>query len=122
MRTDRERVEEQAIRDAFKDRPTIETLIERGEIDPQRIMTASAEESLLNILAALAKARRERGATLSEVARRSGIDVAALSRLEAGKNPNPTFETLSRFADALGLRLELLLVEARANAWSDRAD
>jgi transcriptional regulator with XRE-family HTH domain len=49
--------------------------------------------------------------TSAEIARESGIDLAAVSRLEAGKNPNPTFETLSRYAAALGLRLEVSLVE-----------
>jgi transcriptional regulator with XRE-family HTH domain len=48
---------------------------------------------------------------LTVIARRSGVDPASLSRLEAGKNPNPTFDTLSRYAAALGLRLDLSLVE-----------
>jgi transcriptional regulator with XRE-family HTH domain len=48
---------------------------------------------------------------LTEIARRSGVDPASLSRLETGKNPNPTFQTLSRYAAALGLRLDLSLVE-----------
>jgi DNA-binding phage protein len=95
----------------FQDRPTIQTLIERGEIGPERIMTRSAEESLLKGLIELREAREVRGLSLSEISRRSGIDLASLSRLEGGKNPNPTFETLSRYAQALGLRLELSLVE-----------
>lgn len=74
-------------------------------------MTLSAEESLLKGLIELREARQTRGLSLSEVSRRSGIDLASLSRLEGGKNPNPTFETLSRYAQALGLRLELSLVE-----------
>ena len=49
--------------------------------------------------------------SLSEVSRRSGIDLASPSRLEGGKNPNPTFETLSRYAEALGLRIDLSLTE-----------
>ncbi len=51
------------------------------------------------------------GSAWSEISRRSGIDLASLSRLEAGKNPNPTFETLSRYAHALGLRLDLSLAQ-----------
>lgn len=89
----------------------MQALVERGEIDPERIMTGFAEESLLKGLVELKRARQDRGLSLSEVSRRSGIDLASLSRLERGKNPNPTFETLSRYADALGLRLELSLVE-----------
>ncbi len=74
-------------------------------------MTRSAEESLLRGLVELQRARQDRGLSLSEISRRSGIDLASLSRLEAGKDPNPTFEILSRYADAPGLRLELPLVE-----------
>ena len=110
-RTAEEIAEEERVRETFRDRPSIRTLIERGEIDPERIMTGSAEESLLKGLVELKQARQDRGLTLSEISRRSGIDLASLSRLEGGKNPNPTFETLSRYADALGLRLELSLVE-----------
>jgi DNA-binding phage protein len=106
-----ERAEEQQVRDSFRDRPSIATLIERGEIDHERIMTGAVEESLLKGLIELRQARQVRGLSLSEVSRRSGIDLASLSRLEAGKNPNPTFETLSRYAEALGLRLELSLNE-----------
>ena len=110
-RTAEELAEEHQVRELFRDRPSVETLIERGEIDPERIMTGAAEESLLKGLSELRQARHARGLSLSEVSRRSGIDLASLSRLEAGKNPNPTFETLSRYAEAMGLRLELSLVE-----------
>jgi DNA-binding phage protein len=111
-RTADEIAEEAQVRAAFRDRPTLQTLIERGEIDPERIMTLAAEESLLKGLAELKRAREDRGLSLSEISRRSGIELASLSRLEGGKNPNPTFETLSRYAHALGLRLELSLVES----------
>ena len=49
--------------------------------------------------------------SLTDLADRSGIALATLSRLEAGKNPNPTFETLSRIATALGLELKLDVVD-----------
>jgi DNA-binding phage protein len=111
-RTAEEIAEEARVRDLFRDRPSTQTLIERGEIDPDRIMTLTAEESLLKGLIALKEARHARGLSLSEISRQSGIDLASLSRLEGGKNPNPTFETLSRYAQALGLRLELSLVES----------
>jgi DNA-binding phage protein len=110
-RTADEISDERRVRELFRDRPSVKSLIERGEIDPDRISAATAEESLLKTLSALQKARQSRGRSLTEIARESGIDLASLSRLEAGKNTNPTFETLSRYADALGLRLELSLVE-----------
>jgi DNA-binding phage protein len=121
-RTTEELAEERAVREHFANRPSIQALIERGDIDPERIMTGSAEESLLRILVALNEARRSLGLSLSEVARRSGIDLATLNQWEGGKDPNPTFETLSRYAEALGLRLELSLIEvetpAPAEKWS----
>jgi DNA-binding phage protein len=103
--------DEQRVRELFADRPSVKSLIDRGEIDSQRITTGTAEESLLETLGTLERARQSLGLSLTEIARRSGIDLASLSRLEAGKNPNPTFETLSRYAAALGLRLNLSLVE-----------
>ncbi len=109
-RTAEEIAEEEQVRATFSDRPSMKILIGRGEIDPDRVMTLAAEESLLKGLFQLKQAREDRGLTLSEISRRSGIDLASLSRLESGKNPNPTFETLSRYAHALGLRLELSLV------------
>jgi len=110
-RTADEIADEQRVRELFADRPSVKSLIDRGEIDSDRITTGTAEESLLETLGALEKARQSLGLSLTEIARRSGIDLASLSRLEAGKNPNPTFETLSRYAAALGLRLKISLVE-----------
>ena len=110
-RTADEIADEQRVRELFADRPSVKSLIDRGEIDSDRITTGTAEESLLETLGALEKARHSLGLSLTEIARRSGIDLASLSRLEAGKNPNPTFETLSRYAAALGLRLKISLVE-----------
>jgi DNA-binding phage protein len=115
-RTPEELAEEQEVRARFRDRPGPEALMARGEVDPERIMTGAAEASLYRVLAALKRARQERGLSASEVARRSGIDLAAVSRLEGGKNPNPTFETLSRYAEALGLRLDVALVETESPA------
>ena len=49
------------------------------------------------------KAEREKaGLSLAALAKRTGIDKAALSRLESGKQANPTLATLSRYAAALG--------------------
>src|SRR5260370_12082217 len=56
-------------------------------------------------VAELRKARSAAGLSLTQVADRSGIDKAALSRLERGLQPNPTIETLCRYAAALGKRM-----------------
>ncbi len=49
----------------------------------------------------LRKRREEHGLSLDAVAGRSGIDKAALSRLESGKQVNPTINTLLRYARAI---------------------
>jgi DNA-binding phage protein len=111
--TAEEVAEEEQVRATFRGRPNMKALIESGEIDSDRIMTLAAEESLLKGLLDLKQAREHRGLSLSEISRRSGIDLGSLSRLESGKNSNPTFETLSRYAQALGMRLELSLVDSQ---------
>jgi DNA-binding phage protein len=51
------------------------------------------------------KAREVRGLTVTEVASRMGVDHAAVSRLESGKQPNPTVNTVMRYVEAIGLRV-----------------
>ena len=45
------------------------------------------------------------------MAERSGIDKAALSRLENGHADNPTLETVIRYVTAIGKDLEWRLVD-----------
>jgi transcriptional regulator with XRE-family HTH domain len=47
--------------------------------------------------------------SLTQLAKATGIDKAALSRLESGLVDNPTISTLDRVAKALGKRLRLAL-------------
>ena len=54
--------------------------------------------------------RVERGLTVSELARRSGVAKGTVSKLEAGQATNPTVETLWALADALGASLSELIV------------
>ncbi len=64
-----------------------------------------ADEIRLRTFIGGLKAIRERnGLSLADVAERSGIDQAALSRLENGRG-NPTARTLSRYCHALGGRI-----------------
>ncbi len=63
----------------------------------------------------LRQARESAGLSLDEVASRSGIDKAQLSRLENGKVHDPRSSTLVRYAYAIGKRLAWSLedVESR---------
>jgi ribosome-binding protein aMBF1 (putative translation factor) len=110
-RTPEARAEEQAIRAAYADRPSVRELIERGEIDPDSISAGNVYYALLKTAAALKDAREARGLSLTDVSERSGIDRAALSRLENGQNLNPKIETIGRYAGALGLEVCISISE-----------
>src|SRR4051812_38385634 len=56
-------------------------------------------------------AREERGLSLSDLTQLTGMDQSALSKLETGRRPNPTIETLVRYAEAVGKRLVLSLTD-----------
>lgn len=53
--------------------------------------------------------RSDRGVTLRDVSEASGISIAYLSDLERGKLANPTLDTLTALAGALGVSLNELL-------------
>ena len=54
------------------------------------------------MLGTLKKHRQRQGLSLTDVANRSGMDRAAISRLENGVYLNPTVDTLYRYAQADG--------------------
>lgn len=58
----------------------------------------------LHIAQELKAARQSRGLPAAEIAARMGIDAGNFSRLEAGQG-NPTLETVSRLAEAIGVDL-----------------
>jgi ribosome-binding protein aMBF1 (putative translation factor) len=98
--TPEHRAEEEAIRQRFAHRPSIAQMIAEGEIlGPSPIF------------AELKAARERRGLSLTDLAERSGLERAMVSRLENGKIHNPTLDTLDRYARALGLRVAMHLEE-----------
>ena len=56
-------------------------------------------------MAQLRHAREARGLSLADLTTLTGMDRSAISKLESGKRPNPTVETLVRYAEAVGKRL-----------------
>jgi DNA-binding Xre family transcriptional regulator len=54
--------------------------------------------------------RNQQKISLTELANRIGMTVGNLSRLENMEGPNPTIETLRRYARAIGHRIEIALV------------
>lgn len=90
-----------------KRRPSLETLLAEGYelIDPLTQLISP------EVFAALRAAREAQHLTLEEVSEKSGIDKSTLSRLETGAATNPTIGTLVRYANALGKRLSLTLID-----------
>jgi ribosome-binding protein aMBF1 (putative translation factor) len=60
---------------------------------------------------ALIKAREKAGMTQAQVAKRMGTTQSVVARIESGQNP-PNLKTLSRYARAVGRRIEVKLVSA----------
>lgn len=83
--------------------------IERRKPELNRRAKAAKAElmELAEAMKALKREHESRGLSLADVANRSGIDKANLSRLENDPYPNPTLDTLSRIAHAIGVRLTI---------------
>ncbi len=63
----------------------------------------------MRLLPSLTGPQDLRKLSLADVAKRSGIDKAALSRIESGQNTNPTVATLETIARSIGARLRFKL-------------
>ena len=60
----------------------------------------------------LLKAERElRGLSLADIGERTGLSKSAISKLENNEDANPTINTLTKYADALGMALGIVLTE-----------
>lgn len=69
-----------------------------------------AAQATLKEAAKLLKDERVRqGLSLSDIQQRTGIDPPNLSRLENDAGANPTMATLTRYAEALGKKLMIVL-------------
>jgi DNA-binding phage protein len=74
-----------------------------------------ARARLIEVTEALTALRAERerqGLSLADVRERSGIERSALSRLENEVGANPTIHTLVRYAESLGKKIVIQLVDA----------
>jgi predicted transcriptional regulator len=92
------------IRERFQQkRPGLEELLAEG--DATEVVSQGEYLDLRTMLAALKKSRERRGLSLTDAARRSGMDRAAISRLENGVYVNPTVDTLYRYAQAIGAEI-----------------
>jgi predicted transcriptional regulator len=104
-KTAEERFREQTLRDKLqKEKPSLEDLVRTGECDPDAVMTMGMYFDVQRALQALKRERQRCDLSIGDVAKRSGLDRAVVSRLENGKQDNPTVATLMRYAAAIGKR------------------
>lgn len=59
----------------------------------------------------LKKERQAQGLSLADMQARTGMSRSAISRLENDDSANPTIETLTRYAEALGKQLAIKLTD-----------
>jgi DNA-binding XRE family transcriptional regulator len=92
LRADRDRYQ--------RDKPSPEQLLKEGG---HRDFVPLGELILIHqVMASLKRERIRQGLTLADIAKRTGIDPTALSKLETGRLNNPTLQTLHRIALSLG--------------------
>jgi DNA-binding XRE family transcriptional regulator len=72
----------------------------------------AALDQIDELLKQLKGAREKKGLSLADLTEATGMDRSALSKLETGQRPNPTVETLVRYAEAVGKRLVVSLTDA----------
>ncbi len=114
--TSEEKARTEELRKKYKHKPTPDDLAASGDYDGPVQLGLYWE--LRQTMAALRAERERLGLTLAQVAEASGIDKGAISRLETGKQVNPTIDTISRIAAALGMRLGLTLAHERGEEQS----
>lgn len=104
-KTAEERTREKALREKIqKEKPSLVDLIHTRECDPDIVMTMGMYFDIQRALQALKREREQSGLSIGDVAECSGLDRAVISRLENGKQDNPTVATLMRYAAAVGKR------------------
>ena len=92
-----------------REKPTVEQLLAESGAADTMPLGAYLEMELL--ARDLKREREKQGLSLTDLGSRTGIDPAALSRLENGRQANPTVGTLGRVARALGKRIVLTLAD-----------
>jgi ribosome-binding protein aMBF1 (putative translation factor) len=101
-KTAEERARERKLREKLqREKP----LVRSDACDPDAVMTMGMYFDVQRTLQALKRERERRGLSIGDLAERSGLDRSVVSRLENGKQDNPTVATLMRYAAAIGKRL-----------------
>src|SRR5262245_45077206 len=109
-RTPEDKARLKAIREKFqRERPSLKRLVESGDAPPPMPLGTYVQIQVL--LRRLKEEREAAGLSLADIAERTGMDRAAISRLENGHQSNPTIDTIARYAAALGKRIVWVIDE-----------
>ena len=86
---------------------TLDQYLNKRLEDPEFRREYEALELEFAVLEMLAEARKAQGLTQAELAKRSGVNQADISRIENG-DINPTLSTLEKLAKACGKKVVLI--------------
>lgn len=78
----------------------------------QQARSEARRQQLAAIMQELKAAREAKGLSLADIYQRTGIDRSAISKLENVTNENPTIDTLLRYAEVVGKRLQIQVVDS----------
>ena len=111
VQTPEQEAAERALRERFQaKRPSLQDLVESGDVT--QVFTMGEYWELRRPFAALKALREQQGLSITDLAERTGMDRAMISRLENGQIENPNLATMARYAKALGKKVVVTLVEA----------
>ena len=94
---------------------TFDELLAEQMKNPEFKKEYEALEPEFAIIQAMIDARKNTGITQKQLAEKTGINQADISRLENG-NANPSIRTLKKLAEGLGMKLKIEFIPKTANA------
>ena len=97
------KLEHQQVRAALASQPSLKELLASGDYSPP--IPQHDYLQLHQLAGRLKQAREAANISLNDLAEKSGVDRGAIWKLESGRHENPTVETLSKLARALGYEL-----------------
>lgn len=78
--------------------------------DQEIVIEIQQQDTRRRVVEQYIQSRKEKGVTQTELARRAGVPRTNITRFESGAY-NPSLEMMVRIASALGMKLEVRLVE-----------
>lgn len=85
--------------------------VEKPEINARIRARLATKRAVQDAFAHLRELREEQGKSLADMRKLTGIDRSALSKLETGKRENLSIDTLMRYAQALGKKVVVSVVD-----------